>query len=575
MMIPLITLGLFSSILVNTTLREEITNNNTLTLSQVRNSIELIFNELDGLSINYSLNASFVVCIKNILSVTGTDYEHTLMQKNLLDIINTNFNTKPYIHSIYVYYENNNKNMLVSGYGVARIDDYPDNGWFHRYLEKDSLPETYIEVRNVKSYDFEEKGTPCISIYKKLYSPGISDADGMIVMNIRQNFIQNLLSTETGQTIRSIFLSANDSIIAHSKNCPADYLNLDFPSFSTADTNPSTFYLNNGEYICTQIASDKYDIQYISVSETDTLFRLSHSLSQIVVTLLIISFSLGCILSLFFTYKNCKQIDAIVNLLNRAEMGKLLSIPSKKANTYEYIEQEIIKSFLENQYLQEQFAAKKYQLASLELIALQTQINPHFLFNTLKSIFWKTVSLTESQNDASKMIEHLSSILQYSLSSPKETVTLGEELENTEDYIEIQKMRKKDRFDVIWQYSDDITNFRVVKLLFQPLIENSLSHGFFSNTQKGIIKIKIFFRNNNLFIHVIDNGCGISKENLNILYESFHAESNQDPFTAHIGLVNTYKRVKLIFGEQSQFKILSRQGKGTAIQIRLPANTGE
>ncbi|MDK2800407.1 MAG: two-component system, sensor histidine kinase YesM [Clostridiales bacterium] len=215
-----------------------------------------------------------------------------------------------------------------------------------------------------------------------------------------------------------------------------------------------------------------------------------------------------------------------------------------------------------------QLSERKYKLQTMELLALQSQMNPHFLFNTLQTIYWKVCSFTGKSNEVNRMIENLSDILRYSLETGEMNVTLEEEIKNTISYIEIQKIRYKDKFDVIWEYDDDIKQLKVVKLLLQPLVENSIYHGIKEKEGKSYIKIKINHSNHWIKIVVIDNGLGITPEKLIKLQEKLNQDQD---YSEHIGLFNTNKRLMLTYyGNQFRIKIRSKMGWGTAVYIYIP-----
>ncbi|WP_229522471.1 histidine kinase [Paenibacillus monticola] len=109
----------------------------------------------------------------------------------------------------------------------------------------------------------------------------------------------------------------------------------------------------------------------------------------------------------------------------------------------------MITHFIEHRYIRTQLLEKKYRLQVMELLALQSQINPHFLYNTLHSIYWESVALTGKPNKVSEMVEDISDILSYSFSNPTETVTWAAEISNTLSYVNIQKTRYKDKFDFL------------------------------------------------------------------------------------------------------------------------------
>ena len=124
-----------------------------------------------------------------------------------------------------------------------------------------------------------------------------------------------------------------------------------------------------------------------------------------------------------------------------------------------------------------QLSERRYRQVVAELVALQYQINPHFLFNTLQSINFEILNITQKPIFVNTMIEHLSEILRYSLENPLQMANIGEEIEFTKKYIEIQRYRFDENFDVTWDYDEDILNHKTLRLLLQPIIENSINYG--------------------------------------------------------------------------------------------------
>jgi two-component system sensor histidine kinase YesM len=147
-------------------------------------------------------------------------------------------------------------------------------------------------------------------------------------------------------------------------------------------------------------------------------------------------------------------------------------------------------------------------------------------------------------------------------------VSLKLEIANTLSYIQIQKVRYKEKFTVVWEFEPELEKYSILKLIFQPLIENSLYHGISEKEGSCVIKIRIHADQSRLYIAVIDNGIGILPERLALLRKQL-LSNNLDP-TRHIGLFNTQKRIQLTYGEKSGIQIRSKFGWGTGIYITIP-----
>ena len=146
--------------------------------------------------------------------------------------------------------------------------------------------------------------------------------------------------------------------------------------------------------------------------------------------------------------------------------------------------------------------------------ALQLQLNPHFIFNTLQTIDLEILKFQSSDNHTSLLIHNLSDILKYSLENTSKTVHIRDEIRICKAYAEIQKLRYRNPFILYWDYDERLLERPIIHLILQPLLENSLQHGIKEIPQKGLVKIKIQERGGRIHIYIIDNGIGISKDRL-------------------------------------------------------------
>ena len=225
---------------------------------------------------------------------------------------------------------------------------------------------------------------------------------------------------------------------------------------------------------------------------------------------------------------------------------------------------------LERQLLEEE--AKTLRVYNLlkasELKALQSQINPHFLFNSLNMI--ASSAYLEGAEQTTNLMELLGGYLRYNLDKGNMIVTAANEVENVKDYLQIQKVRMGERFDYSVYMDAGSTGAQVPSLILQPLVENAIYHGFRNCVQGGKIEVRITSRENRLQISVCDNGLGIEAEQLMIL----NALQYEDPLRLDecngIGVRNVISRLQLIFNADVKVKITSEPGYNTEIFLDLP-----
>lgn len=215
-----------------------------------------------------------------------------------------------------------------------------------------------------------------------------------------------------------------------------------------------------------------------------------------------------------------------------------------------------------------------------EYLALQNQINPHFLYNTLEGI--RSEALIAGVDSIAEMTEALSTFFRYTISQVNNLVTLEDELANIENYYYIQQFRFGDKLEFNIEYihdddtdESDILSYRLPKLTLQPIMENSIYHGIEEKIGKGHLIIRITATGENLIIKISDDGMGIEGEKLKSLNQKLSALTLDDvnpkvSAKGGIAIMNVNNRIKLLFGERYGVYIYSQPGVGTDVEITLP-----
>ncbi|MBR3769349.1 MAG: sensor histidine kinase [Lachnospiraceae bacterium] len=200
-----------------------------------------------------------------------------------------------------------------------------------------------------------------------------------------------------------------------------------------------------------------------------------------------------------------------------------------------------------------------------ELDALQSQINPHFLYNTLDSIIWMVES--ERYEEAISMVTALANLFRISLSQGRTIITIKEEFNHARNYSNIQQVRFKNKFSVAFMLDEKIEKYLTIKLIIQPLLENAIYYGMEAMDGDGEILVQGYEQDDAIYIDVIDNGIGIPPETVEHLLTDGKYERKRG---SGIGLKNVDQRIKLYFGEEYGLEIKSEPDVGTRVRIRLP-----
>jgi len=278
----------------------------------------------------------------------------------------------------------------------------------------------------------------------------------------------------------------------------------------------------------------------------------------ILVTVIAIIFSL--ILSYFISKGMTRQFNRLIKGMKRAGEGQLdILVPEGGNSEMQFLSKSYNVMIDRIDTLMKDIIKKEKEKTQLELKALQAQINPHFVYNTLNTIKW--MALMEKSDNIANAIVSLVKILEYSSKNCDRTVPVREELDFIRNYIYIQKLRYGNEIGVHYEIDSDMYNYCILKFILQPVIENSIIHGFQGSNHAGIISIRGRKYDSTIIFEIEDNGIGMDMP-------------RKEKFTG-LGINNIDTRIKLNFGLHYGIKISSVPGEGTLVVITLPILTGQ
>ncbi|MCI2068654.1 MAG: sensor histidine kinase [Bacilli bacterium] len=314
--------------------------------------------------------------------------------------------------------------------------------------------------------------------------------------------------------------------------------------------------------------------QIVSFEDYSTLFHwldlttifLWATAGAVFLAAIIVSFRLSSSLS-----KPLRQLSSKVesfNLPSKAEKEpeeqKEEKEPSKGGDEIAQLEdsyQQMIKRIND---LMEENIKEMDEKRALELDSLQMQINPHFLYNTLDAIAWMAKIQKEDQIES--LVMSLAKFFRLSLHNGDKIITVGEEIELTKHYLEIQKARFPDRFEMVFEIDKEVESYKTLKLILQPIVENAIKYGLDSPDHKGILSIRAKKEGDDIVFEVEDNG-----EGFDVPEDIFQRKKQATPNSrSGFGLFNVQERISLEYGKNYGVKIISSKGHGTKVILRIP-----
>ncbi len=543
-------------------LKNEIGAGNVNSILKVREAIDVIISEANN-QINWS---GFDKDIELFLHAESGEIAIFYSLENIYKLINMHLLTKDYYDSIYIYAQRSHQ--IISSKGRVSLDNFIDNDWYEDYENNKGNMTSWISVR--QKQEANKKNKKVISIYKTFkYSP---TSKGVIIFNLdAQKLGDRLLQKAENPYERIVILDENKTFIYSSDAGNGEFNDLSVMPHIEEIKNNSTDVASRiiDKKVVSSVASQETGWVYISLAPLHYYEQNVKDIRRIMLTMLFIGIICTIIISFIVSVKTFNPIQQIISAIRQQE--NIFSTESNKSikdGELKYIVESFTKSFMKEKQTSTELEKRIKLLKKYQMIALQSQINPHFFHNTLETINWMAMQSTGSNSEISRMITSLSNMLRISLENTDKLIPFNLEREHVSQYIFIQKVRYDNKFNVVWRIHKEIDTCSVIKIILQPIVENAIYHGIKPITGQGIIHITGYKEDNYVYIEVKDNGIGMSQEKLDMLNEEIENKNIKE--NEHLGLMNVNQRLKLFFGEDCGVTVESKQMTGTTVTLKMP-----
>lgn len=264
-----------------------------------------------------------------------------------------------------------------------------------------------------------------------------------------------------------------------------------------------------------------------------------------------------------------RPIQSMIKVMKEVQKGNLhVAIAHKENNELGVLADQFNYTIEELNFYIEKVYKQEISKREAELQSLQAKLNPHFLYNTLDTIYWMLIM--NDEEEIGDIVVALADILRYSIGDGKEFVAVEEDMIQIENYLAIQKARFHEKLSYEITIEEDIKEYHIPKLLIQPLVENSIRHGFKKNLHKGQIKVNAYKEKEYLIFRIVDNGIGMTKEEIE---DVFKGNVKESPEHTGIGVLAVDTRIKLLYGGECGINIESKPGERTIVEVRLHTYT--
>lgn len=554
-------LSIFSVILYSNSRRVVQSEFTTATAQEAEN----LTNYLDNFIMEMRYMASTLESnevTKFAFSSSNPDAFFSNYQKQVSDILIALQYSRKAIDAIYLYSGLSNQ-IYTTNNQISRFL-FNDRGWLDR-LDPDEYGFTVFPYTMQNRYPF------VICIAKQFTVNGMESAIAIMLNPSKLSEI----SAINQDTRKAVYLVNDQNEIiyrAQQKTLPEALDTI--PMLTAFDFSQPSDKVNkaeNGRYAVSIRHSEKYDWSLVlatEVSNYTSVLSARNALLAAGITALLI---FAVLFSVFFTLQSFKPVRQIRRFL---EQPDLLSGQDAQSADVDYISRRIIQLMQSNAKLRDDLGSYLDQLNDSQQMALQSQINPHFLFNTLNMMYVQATDALGYDHTLPQMILDTSSLFRYAIDTT-EMVTLDTELSYTDIYLQILAQRYENNLIVQKDFAENTLQGKVPRLFIQPILENAVFHGF-SERFSSICVLTLHSHlepsdnsevpNGYLVVSIRDNGCGMQPDKLQALRDSLTQESKGKS----IGIKNVAQRMKLIYGDSFQLSIESKASEGTCFTLRFP-----
>lgn len=529
-------------------------------IKQINNNIESYVNNTENI-INYMSMDPRILKFLNDNKLENNDMEDEAY-KSIYNFIKFN----PEIAGIMIV--NNNGGYISDVMNKVSRDSLTTEEWYSKaYNDSENIHLFTKPIgRNIDNI-FRYSADEVFSMSKAVIDSTTNEIKGIILIDIKLDAIKNIIENSKPGTAGFIYIMDSNKDIVYT---PVNNIVYRIENKWLEDINNRIIIKNiNGEnYQLTKITSNYTNWETIGVFPESESLRVIKYITYYSLGVAILALIIAQILVIIFTRSIVNPIQKLKKLMKRAQEGDLtVSFNAKYSDEIG----ELGSSFntmvkeIDNLISLVQIEEKNKRIA--EMNVLQAQIKPHFMYNTLDTIRW--MAEEHNEEDIVEIIEAFTNLLRISLSKGKEIISVKEELSHVQSYLTIQKIRYEDKLDYDIEFDENIINYKVIKLILQPLVENAIYHGIKEKRGNGKIIIIGRVEGDSLYFIVQDDGKGMEKEVLDKINKTL-INSNEKGNEIGYGIFNVNARIKLIYGEEYGLTYKSIYGEGTVVELKHP-----
>jgi two-component system sensor histidine kinase YesM len=571
--VPIITIGIFTYLIYSKKILDMAEKSATETIDIVCSDIESLFSDTYSLCIMTANDINIHKYLRMDFNTISEQYSTDLEGSMELASIST---YRDDIFGIYVLGDNGG--CYKSNYSSFKIEDQRTTNWYQQIIENDDavwfVPhEGSFVVKSSINDRFISVGIPYIN-------KASGQKSGVVVADINEDVITN--SIQYGLTNGFIcIIDETGKIITKSDNIYCEKLSSKIQdefinSIQNNVTKESSPYIVSDEdylIICRQLNNTGWWVA--GIMDKGLVTQSNHSITYMVLIALLIVTIASSTSGALISDSISRPVRQLTELMEKVEVGDFeIRVDDPYHDEFGRLSQSFNHMLNEIQSLMDRIYQDQRKLRRSELNALYSQIQPHFLYNSMDSITW--LLRLGKVDEAQHMLSALSTFFTVSLSKGQEIITIQQEIQHVSSYLVIENMIYSKKFEYEIQCNSTLFQYKTLKLLLQPLVENAINHSIPKNGEKIHLCVHVHEADNELILSVEDKSMGLTEEQLEQMLRKLTEPSFQDASSHQgYGLYNVNERIHIFWGKEYGIHVTSKYEEGTAVSIHIPKLKGD
>ncbi|KAA8786942.1 sensor histidine kinase [Paenibacillus amylolyticus] len=575
-LLPLVAFSIYANVKSRQILEQELGERTISAMSSGLEFVDLTLGSIKNLSTLISTDSNLLSLLSHEEETLspGAIMDFSRVIERITDITAVN----DYLSNVMIYHHASSS-LMTTKLGLIHLDSSDSERWHADALKANGasiyyLPDRYKETMAGRADSIYNRNDLIMMRLLDFYR--VDKSENVLMLSISKSKLLRSLSSlvEKNQSKLYLYDDQDRMIVSNAADEPQSF---ELHEVQVDQIIVQDSLESNEKNMILRVTSPRSGWSILLVQPEKEVYMKSKPLEIFTYGIIVLSVVLAFWIAWLVYSGISSPISGLVSGMRQLRKGNLnIQLENKRQDELGFLTDSFNQTVTQQRHLIKDIYEQQLRMTKTELKLLQAQINPHFLYNTLDSIYWTAKNY--DAEEISTMVLNLSSFFRLSLSKGQETFTVEETFKHLHYYVRIQQIRFSEQFTITYHASENSRHLHILKLLLQPLVENAILHGLEKRKKGGTLNISTNVIHDRLVIQVSDNGRGIPKERLDQIQEALalikkgNITSPSERNSSFFALLNVQARIGIYYGETADLIIESIEGEGTTATMKFPVN---